>query len=344
MLPSAIAKAAEAPSEQTIDIPVEITAEGGRPSTPETYVVRLTSVTENAPMPDGASGGTADLSIQGPGEGAFSFTYNRTGVYLYKIFQVTGASTICEYDTTVYDLYVYITRNAENGLEINAFMKKGTEEEKPDKAAFHNLYGGSAEYTVSVRKVVDVKSGTAPEDSVFTFRMTPEDASYPMPGNASGLMPENASDPMSGNADVSSDLSTGALTMSVTGAGEYAFGKLQFDGSHCGNTYVYTVEEIDKGEAGYTYDPNVYKLTIKVDAAEEGMRLDVFITDESGERSEMVFTNTYEKGKTPDQPGKPGKSTRTGDDSNVLMWAALAAISLGAIGVLMFLRRKDRQQ
>ena len=339
LLPSAVAKAAEAQKDPMIDIPVEITAEGGRPSTPETYVVRLTAVTDDAPMPDGASGDTAELSIQGPGEGAFSFTYRRTGVYQYKIFQVAGSSSICEYDATVYDLYVYVTRNAENGLEINAYMKNGTEEGKPEKAAFHNLYGGSAEYAVSVKKVVDVKSGTAPEDSVFAFRMTPEDASAPMPEDASAPIPENA--------DASVDSSTGALTMEVSGAGEYSFGKLYFDGSHCGNTYVYTVEEIDKGEAGYTYDPNVYKLTIKVSAGEGGMSLEAFITDDGGEHSEMVFTNTYEKGKTPDKPGKPGKpgkSTRTGDNSNILMWTGLVVVSVGAIAALLFLRKRDRQQ
>ena len=331
LLPSAVAKAAEAPKDPTIEIPVEVTAEGSVPSEPETYVVRLTAVTDDAPMPDGASGDTAELSIQGPGEGAFSFTYRRTGVYQYKISQVVGTSTICEYDATVYDLYVYVTRNAENGLEINAYMKNGTEEGKPETAAFRNLYGGSTEYAVSVKKVVDVKSGTAPEDSVFAFRMTPEDASAPMPEDA----------------DASVDSSTGALTMEVTGAGEYSFGKLYFDGSHCGNTYVYTVEEIGKGEAGYTYDPNVFKLTIKVSAAEDGLSLEAFITDDGGEHSEMVFTNTYEKGKTPDKPdkpGKPGKSTRTGDDNNVLLWMGLVVVSVGAVAGLVFLRKRNGRQ
>ena len=342
LLPSAIAKAAEAPKDPTIEIPVEVTAEGSVPSEPETYVVRLTAVTDDAPMPDGASGDTAELSIQGPGEGAFSFTYRRTGVYQYKIFQVAGTSTICEYDATVYDLYVYVTRNAENGLEINAYMKNGTEEGKPETAAFRNLYGGSAEYAVSVKKVVDVKSGTAPKDSVFTFRMTPSEASDPMPGNA-----DASGDGFSGG---SNGASSGAVTMDVTGAGEYSFGKLTFDGSHCGKTFVYTIEEIDKGEAGYTYDPNVFKLTIKVSAAEDGLSLEAFITDDGGEHSEMVFTNTYEKGKTPDKPdkpgkpGKPGKSTRTGDDNNFLLWMGLVVVSVGAIAGLVFLRKRNGRQ
>ena len=132
LLPSAVAKAAEAPKDPTIEIPVEVTAEGSVPSEPETYVVRLTAVTDDAPMPDGASGDTAELSIQGPGEGAFSFTYRRTGVYQYKISQVVGTSTICEYDATVYDLYVYVTRNAEKERADAEKERADTEKERAD--------------------------------------------------------------------------------------------------------------------------------------------------------------------------------------------------------------------
>ena len=162
---------------------------------------------------------------------------------------------------------MYVTYAEDGSLDINAYMENGLDEGKPEKAAFHNVYSGEAKYDPPLKKVVDVVSGKAPADLVFTFRMIPADPSYPMPDNK----------------EASTDPSTGALTMDIQGPGSYEFGWMHFDQSHCGNTYVYTVKEIDNGESGYSYDRNIYKLTVKVVPAEEGIALETFITDETGQ-------------------------------------------------------------
>ena len=364
MLPTAALEAAESPLGKSIDIPVEITAEGALPSEPETYVISLTASDDSAPMPEGAEGKTAVLQIAGPGESAYSFQFERPGVYQYQIAQTAGSKSSCTYDSTVYTLNMYVTNAEDGGLDITAYLENGDDEGKPDKAVFHNVYTGEAKYDPPLKKIVDVKSGEAPSDSVFTFRMTPDDPSYPMPDNK----------------EASFDPATGALTMDIKGAGSYEFGWMYFDQSHCGKTYVYTVKEIDNGESGYSYDRNIYKLTVKVVPAEDGIALETFITDETGQVSEMVFTNTYtgkeetpekeeDKPVTPDKPDKPdnsgkkpsnkggGKKTsrsssktkssskvKTGDETNIRLWASITAASLIIVLALLFLSKKKRKE
>lgn len=344
MLPTAAVDAAENQSGKSVDIPVVITAEGVLPSEPETYTISLTKQVESAPMPEGADGDTASLQIQGPGTGTFTFNYSKPGVFLYRITQEKGSKTNCTYDDAVYDLYVYVTKSADGGLDINAFMEKGGEEGKPEEAAFHNVYTGTAKYNPPLEKVVDEKSGTAPKDSVFTFRMTPQDPSAPMPDNK----------------EASFDSSTGALTMDIKGPGSYEFGWMYFNETHCGKTFVYTVKEVDNGESGYSYDRNIYKLTIKVVPAEDGIALQTFITDESGEVDGMKFTNTYEekedepeKEDDPDEDDTPDKhhshkkdrsSAKTGDETNITLWVSIVGASLVLLLALLFLKRKSSRK
>ena len=130
---------------------------------------------------------------------------------------------------------------------------------------------------------------------------------------------------------------------------------MHYDESHCGNTYVYTVEEIDNGESGYSYDRNIYKLTVKVVPSDHGISLETYITDDTGEVSEMVFTNSYSgKDKNPpedsDDDDGPGhgsggssSNVRTGDDNNLRLWAMLAGISMIGVMLLVFLQKKGHK-
>lgn len=113
-----------------------------------------------------------------------------------------------------------------------------------------------------------------------------------------------------------------------------------------------------------------YKLTVKVVPAEEGIALETFITDETGQVSEMVFTNTYtgkedtpdkpdKKDDKPDQPdkkpskkggggkktgGRSGSKVKTGDDNNILLWVSVTAASLIVVLGLLILRKKNRNE
>ena len=119
---------------------------------------------------------------------------------------------------------------------------------------------------------------------------------------------------------------------------------------------------------------------MKVVPAEDGIALETFITDETGQVSEIVFTNTYtgkeetpekEEEVTPDKPDNPvkpdkpgkkpsnkggkktgksssksksGSKVKTGDETNIRLWVSITAISLIMVLALLFLHKKNRNE
>lgn len=131
--------AAEQPS---VSIPVTIDLKGDVPYTPEDYTVVLSAEDAAYPMPEGSKDGAYRLTITGKDTEKFpAMTYDRVGVYTYKIYQVAGNNKLCSYDKTVYTLIVTITNNADyTGLEATAVLYPNSVDVKTDKAIFVNDY------------------------------------------------------------------------------------------------------------------------------------------------------------------------------------------------------------
>jgi len=175
-----------------------------------------------------------------------------------------------------------------------------------------------------VIKQVDGKPLTA---SVFTFELSAENPSNPMP-------------------DGSTD---GVKRMSVIGPGRVEFGAWYY--AHEG-IYHYTVSEINTGAAGYIYDTNVYTITDTVWIENGQFKESRTITDSSGaEATELLFVNKYisrhtQPAETPDTStppadspsriGSTGDSPKTGDFSNPTLWIALIAIGSILLALLLF--------
>lgn len=106
-----------------------------------------------------------------------------------------------------------------------------------------------------------------------------------------------------GTAQGSTSTTTGIATITQTG-GTFRFPAINFTGDHAGNTYVYTVSEVQGTEQGMDYSDATYTLEIEVKE----------VTDDSGTHivatpnlnpAEISFTNTY----------NPDDATLTGDDA-----------------------------
>lgn len=106
-----------------------------------------------------------------------------------------------------------------------------------------------------------------------------------------------------GTAEGSTSTTTGIATITQTG-GKFQFPAINFTGDHAGNTYVYTVSEVQGTEQGVDYSNATY--TLKIEVKE--------VTDDSGTHivatpnlnpAEISFTNTY----------NPDDATLTGDDA-----------------------------
>lgn len=148
-------------------------------------------------------------------------------------------------------------------------------------------------------------SGTKPkEDSRFHFLMRPEkpEENQPMPV---GSMPDRA-------------------MVELEGAGQGSFATMHFTKP---GVFNYTVEEVNDGLIGYTYDPSVYKVSFNVKQSENNiydLLVERKIYKEDTEVEEILFDNQYSPGNSgggggyrpkpipvgPVTPGGPGEKIK----------------------------------
>ena len=161
------------------------------------------------------------------------------------------------------------------------------------------------------------------------------------------------------------DLAPAQSTVSVTGEGT-AYFDLTLDGV---GLHAYTVTQVSGGEAGWTYDTQVYDVRVYAmwDDATQAIRTTVVVEDSQGFKSEgCAFSNAYDAPSQPkpagDTPGTTtGKATtkatpksgvssvvsslrlpQTSDvSSGAWMGMGLAALAAIAVGVALRRRGSD---
>ncbi len=306
---------------QKAQVPVSIALEGPAPDPAEEFTVQLTAVTENAPMPAGASGGLYEETITGAGSLTLEMEYDHTGVYSYTLCQLHPDHDFCDYDDSVYTLTVYSTVDEDWNPELTTVLTDG-EGEKTDEAVFTDVYKPlePAKLDPPVEKIVISKKGTAPSDAIFTFAMIPTPKDAPMPDND----------------EARRDESTGALYMDQKGPGSYEFGWMTYTQEDVGKTYVYTLKEIPGTDKRFEYDTSSYTMTVKVSQKDGKVVLDVTYEDQSRESVDhAVFTNIYTE---------TSKKPKTGDDRNAPLWIGIMAGSgaLIACSVFLLLHKKKK--
>lgn len=305
----------------SVEVPAEVILEGPILDSKDTFTIELAAVTSGAPMPEGAADGVYTDTIEGEGSLTFTIEYSHTGVYSYTVSQIPGDNPDCTYDDTVYSLTVYVTVDEEWNMEVTTVMED-EEGEKLATATFINVYDPPkpAKLDPPVKKIIKVKNGTPPQNPVFTFAMIPSEKDAPMPEPGEATLDEK----------------TGALYKDIVGEGEYEFGWMYFDEDDIGKTYTYTLKEIPGDTKGFTYDSTNYTMTVVVSVKNREIILDVTYTDDSGSEVDMaVFTNVYDK---KDPVGPP-----TGDTLMPFLWVALAVVSLAAILVLVFIKKRQNK-
>ena len=128
--------------------------------------------------------------------------------------------------------------------------------------------------------------------------------------------------------------------------GRIQFEKIEYNKA---GTWKYTIEEVKGNEKDIKYDDTEYKLTVNV--IDDGIG---FLRSEIvNENGTVIFHNIYEKPETSVKPaapgpsgvtplgGKPASAARTGDTSDLTLWAVLMMLATaGAAGVIGNKRRK----
>ena len=145
------------------------------------------------------------------------------------------------------------------------------------------------------------------EDTLFTFKMTPDQPDYPMP--------------------FVTDPSDGSATLTRMGAGEVEFGFMEFGPDCVGKTYRYTLWEVPGDNDDYDYDLNQIYVVITISREADGhLRADRVMYDKYNiPMEEAVFNNIYHSPKElpptgggiedPTTGGGVSGGGGTGDDS-----------------------------
>lgn len=181
----------------------------------------------------------------------------------------------------------------------------------------------AADDPVSVSVPVEVSlSGTLPDKAEdFTVEVEAADASSPMPEGA-----EN-----------------GVYSMTVTGAAKTSF-TISYDRV---GVYEYTVSQVAGSTKDVKYDDTIYKLTVYVTNKEDYSGLEVsavlYPNEETAKDPSAAFLNVYPT-VVPSQSPTP-TTPKTGDDFNLSMYVALAAVSaIVIISLAITGRRKNHER
>lgn len=136
------APAVHAAEVLSVEIPVSVALSGEIPEEAEEFLIKWKAEDSLSPMPEGSVDGVYTVKTTGEGEVEIpAMVYSKVGIYSYTVWQEPGTSELGHYDSTVYNVKVYVT-NAEDGsgLEYTILAYLEDESKKLDEIQFSNTY------------------------------------------------------------------------------------------------------------------------------------------------------------------------------------------------------------
>ena len=127
-------------SDSTANVPVVKTVQGN-PAQDYTFTFRLTARTDGAPMPQGSTGNTRDITITGSGRAYFgTWVYTAVGVFVYEVREIPSNNTDYEFDTSVYTITDTVTD--EDGQLVVSRVVANADNRPVQSMSFINSYVG----------------------------------------------------------------------------------------------------------------------------------------------------------------------------------------------------------
>lgn len=214
--------------------------------------------------------GSADFNQFDFSELVHEVDFDKIGVYAFRVSEVEGSIGGITYDDIISYFDVRIDDADMDGMleiqDVSGSSNATVSRNEADRTyyvsvEFTNQYApeGSAEVTIPITKTVTDQSGQNKLPAGFAFELY----------NADGQLVKTS--------DVTS------------AAGETAI-KLVFDASEAGNTYTYTLKEVDGGQTkdGMSYDSTCYEFAVSIiDNLDGTVRA---VTD----AADIVFVNVYD--------------------------------------------------
>ena len=239
-------------------------------------------------------------------------TFTKPGTYVYTLSEVNGGKKLdngVQYDGTVYQVSAFV-KDAKNGHLGVTWEVKDLENKE---IVFKNIYDPKA--TAATLGANKILSGRDLKDQEFTFTLKDENGKI-------------------------------LQTVKNDKDGRIPFEKMKYNKA---GTWKYTIEEVKGNDKDIKYDDTEYKLTVNV--IDDGIGfLRAEIVNDNGA---VIFHNIYEKPETSIKPstpevsagtpvgGSPASAARTGDTSDITLWAVLMMLAAaGAAGVIGNKKRK----
>ena len=228
------------------------------------FFFTITSEDSNAPMPS-----VTTVTNEANGYFAFpaiEFTDERNAsAYTYIVSEVRnnpiGGFT---YDAASFKVYISVVDNGDATLSANItkIERITTSTTTVDEILFTNVYyAPPVDIQLKGEKIL---TGKTMLDGEFTFRLNPVTAGAPMPASA---------------------------TVTNNAKGVIDFGKITYEKA---GVYVYTLSEVDGGDARYDYDASVYTVTVTVNDNSRGvLSAKVEMTKNGVAATGIVFRNGF---------------------------------------------------
>lgn len=339
---------AAAPGEVTLTVKQVFINAGTAEPPNKTFSYRLTPEQPTNPLPSGSIAGIYDFDITGTADKPVTITFTNAGVYTYELSHTTAPADGYTYNQKIYTLiitvnsdltYTIVIRNeAGNKVDDEDIQYKHSyndgsgpedgkgEDSDNDKDKWIDPSDPNAMKDPSVVKTVSGSPGTA---GTFTFQLTAQNPSNPMP---------------SGSVH-------GVKTVQVKGSGKAQFGTWSYTQE---GIYFYTISEVIPSAAdGYAYDTTVYTITDSVTAVNGRLVVSRVVTNNQNKPvTSCSFINTYTDSGKPGSPATPHPDApngpKTGDDSRTEMYSILLCTAgIAALLSLCYLvsdrRRRDER-
>lgn len=253
-------------------------------------------------------------------------TFEAPGTYTYTVSEDNDYLPIAgvNYSAARYTVTVTVQDNGEGKLYI-ADDGVAITQTAPDVAGgstatvsnntmvFTNTYSADEDPQLidGVKVYNDTTGGNAITEenkaTKFQFQIAAVGGFVTEGGSAENPTIDAADVPMpTGTAEGSISTTTGIATINSTG-GTFQFPAINFTGDHAGNTYVYTVSEVQGIEKGMSYSGESYTLEIEVKEVtdDSGTHIVATVLAPYDNPQNLEFDNTY----------NPNDATLTGDDA-----------------------------
>lgn len=223
--------------------------------------------------------------------------------YTYTISEDAGTLSGVSYDPASYTVTVSITDGTDK-LNVAAVYSNGK-----DGVEFVNSYTATGSFTPVVTKVLNGRQMT---DGEFAFTMKDEQGETVATGTS--------------KAD-----------------GSVAFTPVAYTQEDIGKTFKYIITENEGSEQDIRYDASVYTLEVKVEDTGDGkLSVSASYMKDGQKADKIVFTNTYTPPAytPPSSNNPPSKDLKTGDDSQVGMWAMLGILAAAVVIAMAWIQRR----